>query len=341
MKVNNLTVELGYDCNGACDYCFQKSDRQNKTGVFQDIDGLLVLLRFLDKNDLLDDNFTIMLYGGESLLYKEMIQKIIDRIRENFHPIFKITTNGLLLNEKNVEWILKNNIHPTISVDGGPKVHNLHRKNIIDNQTFYRQIREFNTMKGSVISTAQSTITPDTVSELFSSFLTIENLGFDKWWFELECLSKIGRSHWTDKIFKIYQEQLEQIVDFSDNKMEILPFSDMDKFLNKQYEESGSLYINAQGEIHCSCRLINNLTPQSLEYFYFGNLSNIDEDIAQKLNYVIKFCNQSPYFYNESCNSCIMNGFCLREIPGDKKAIYLQDRANCGFWLFMGRARYE
>lgn len=205
--INNLTIEFGYKCNSHCTYCYQNPHKGEK--FEQNIDKVVSFLLFLQKKEVLADNFSLMLYGGESTLYLNQIEELRKKIKENGLniPIF-ITTNGILLKEEG-DRIIGLNLHPTISIDGGPNIQRICRGDIPKN--YYPVIADFieKAHKKDIVVTCQSTITPLTVSNLFETFLLATSLKFDKWWFELECLSEIGKNQWNEVMYRQYKKQIQ------------------------------------------------------------------------------------------------------------------------------------
>jgi len=71
-------------------------------------------------------------FGGEPLLHKDLIKNIVQYARKISQDTdtkfyFKITTNGLLLDEEFVKYCKAENIFIAISLDGIPKAHDAHR----------------------------------------------------------------------------------------------------------------------------------------------------------------------------------------------------------------------
>ena len=72
----------------------------------------------------------IAFYGGEPLLNFELVKfcvnYISDRYKE-YDTYFTITTNGTLLTEDKIRFLVENNIHPIISLDGPKEEHDRNR----------------------------------------------------------------------------------------------------------------------------------------------------------------------------------------------------------------------
>lgn len=86
-------------------------------------------------------NTGIIFFGGEPLLRKDLIVSTINfcksfsaKTGRSFH--FKVTTNGLLLDESFLEYANKAGLIVGLSIDGIKTAHNTHRKNIQGMGTF-------------------------------------------------------------------------------------------------------------------------------------------------------------------------------------------------------------
>ena len=98
-----IRLLLGTQCNLNCQYC-----SQYKTDIEYSIEDC-------DKFVIPDNTSTIEFWGGEPLIYKKYIDRILPRI-QNIKK--SIITNGTLINQKIVNWFNDNNIAVTISHDG-------------------------------------------------------------------------------------------------------------------------------------------------------------------------------------------------------------------------------
>ena len=89
----------------------------------------------LDKNNtfsaLLPTEINIGFYGGEPLLEIDLIKKVVyliknKYIRKNITFTFSLTTNGVLLNSVNIDFLVENEFELLVSLDGNLN-HNSYR----------------------------------------------------------------------------------------------------------------------------------------------------------------------------------------------------------------------
>jgi len=82
---------------------------------------------------------SIGFYGGEPLLCWDTIVKIVEYTKEKFEDyVFSITTNGLLMDNSKVKYMLENRFSISISLDGGQKEHDRNRVDRNNKGTFDR-----------------------------------------------------------------------------------------------------------------------------------------------------------------------------------------------------------
>jgi len=134
-KISTFTIEVTQQCNLRCKYCCYSGDyddRRSHASVELSEENLIKCVKFIGENmDLESPYITICFYGGEALLSKRKIEQIINLLETN-HPdiyfVFSISSNGLLLNKSNIEWICNTpNLKIVITIDGDKVMHDKNR----------------------------------------------------------------------------------------------------------------------------------------------------------------------------------------------------------------------
>jgi len=120
-SIQLLKIQLGLSCNYSCDYCSQKFvERATETNK-KDIDA------FLEKLDVLEfdeqTGLKIEFWGGEPLVYWKTLKPLAEAILDRFSswkrkPFFSIITNGSILNDEIIDWLMRYNFTVSISHDG-------------------------------------------------------------------------------------------------------------------------------------------------------------------------------------------------------------------------------
>ncbi len=122
---------LTKNCNLACRYCFERqSETKNSSEGIMSFDtfnrGLDFFQRLinLDK-DRFNERKTIIFYGGEPFHNKKLlfsaITEIQNRIKKGDLPVqskMLVVTNGTLMNDEDIQFIKKNGVTVTFSLDG-------------------------------------------------------------------------------------------------------------------------------------------------------------------------------------------------------------------------------
>lgn len=134
-KISTFTIEVTQECNLRCRYCCYSgnyNDRRAHASVELSDKDLIKCIEFIGNNmDLESPYITICFYGGEALLSQRKIKQIINLLQTN-HPnvefVFSISSNGLLLNKHNIEWICNTpNLKIVITIDGDKVMHDRNR----------------------------------------------------------------------------------------------------------------------------------------------------------------------------------------------------------------------
>ena len=112
----HLTLHLTERCNMACRYCYQTPGARDMTPE---------LARRAVRACATGDNCGIIFFGGEPLLMQEQIWRIIhDCDADNPHRFhYKVTTNGLLLDDAFLKQAEKSRLHVAMSHDGVKEAH--------------------------------------------------------------------------------------------------------------------------------------------------------------------------------------------------------------------------
>jgi uncharacterized protein len=140
-KIDSYTICVTENCNLRCTYCcysgIYPEHRIHSNNSFKesDIPNIISFIGNTVKSDYLNVEF----YGGECLLELDWIKSFVAKVKEAFHEKeinLELSTNGILLREPVSDWIIQNNFHLFISIDGIGKLHDLCRKDVNGRGTF-------------------------------------------------------------------------------------------------------------------------------------------------------------------------------------------------------------
>ena len=119
--ISHLKIQMGLSCNYSCDYCSQKFvERQPETSK-KDIDAFMEKLNALHFDE--DVGLVVEFWGGEPLVYWKTLKPLAEAIAERFDawknkPRFTIITNGSILTDEIIDWLMMMDFSVGISHDG-------------------------------------------------------------------------------------------------------------------------------------------------------------------------------------------------------------------------------
>lgn len=172
-------LHITKDCNFNCSYCYQK-----KTNEYMDKSIAINLIDYAYNDAIMNHKktATISFYGGEPLLYKDLIYLVVEHCKKNngVKFDFKMTTNGSYLDKDFINYAAKNNFDIALSIDGVKIAHDKHRVTKKNEKTFDK-ITHFakNLLSELPNSSAMMTVNPDTACYFFESVVYLYQLGFN------------------------------------------------------------------------------------------------------------------------------------------------------------------
>lgn len=132
-----ICLHVAHDCNLACKYCFAgKGEYDGPKGLMSFETGKKALDFLIEKSGN-RRNLEVDFFGGEPLLNWDVCKQLVEygRSREkecNKNFRFTVTTNGLLLNDKIIDFCNKEMGNVVLSLDGRKETHDrlrISRKN--------------------------------------------------------------------------------------------------------------------------------------------------------------------------------------------------------------------
>ncbi|SDK56298.1 thioether cross-link-forming SCIFF peptide maturase [Natronincola ferrireducens] len=139
--VKALCLHIAHDCNIRCKYCFaSQGDFKGDRSLMTSHVGKKAI-DFLLQNSGNRRNLEVDFFGGEPLMNFDVIKEIVDYGREkeveyNKNIRFTITTNGVLLNKDNMDYINKNMYNVVLSIDGRKEVNDHMRYTVTGEGTY-------------------------------------------------------------------------------------------------------------------------------------------------------------------------------------------------------------
>lgn len=142
-KITMFTIEMTQQCNLRCTYCCYSGnyrDRREHNAKEITYDTLQHTLEYIKKHyDKNAEEITVCFYGGEALLAKKKVEWMISELLSIFKDKvrFSFSTNGLLLIEEVIDWLVNiQNTFVNVTIDGNKYMHDEHRRTVSGNGSY-------------------------------------------------------------------------------------------------------------------------------------------------------------------------------------------------------------
>lgn len=241
----HFTLHLTNDCTMSCNYCYV--DHKNVQTM-----SLETAKKVVDLASEASSGPTgIIFFGGEPLLHKALIYETIEYCKRkeksrNNSFYFKVTTNGLLLDEDFINLSIKENIFIALSHDGIKAAHDKHRIDNMGNGTFSILSDKINLLLAArPYAPVLMVISPDTVNFFYESVAYLYERGFR---YIIPSLNY--SAPWTEAHMKILKKQYEKLSNFYEEKTLA-----EDKFYLSPFEVKISSHINGDTYRNERCEL--------------------------------------------------------------------------------------
>ncbi|WP_432664978.1 Cys-rich peptide radical SAM maturase CcpM [Wukongibacter baidiensis] len=144
-RLNVITLQVTQQCNLRCSYC-------SFSGIYNDrvhSDKQMSLevakkgIDFMISNSLESPRLDVGFYGGEPLLRFDLIKECVSYAKQQGQGkevTFHMTTNGTLLRDEVVDFLVENNFKLLISIDGPEEIHDKNRRFASNNKGTFRII---------------------------------------------------------------------------------------------------------------------------------------------------------------------------------------------------------
>ncbi len=206
----HVTLHLTNGCNMACDYCYveRRDVRAMSPATARAAVDLAAGLTPQHSST------GIIFFGGEPLLHKELIEETVayaaarETAERGFH--FKVTTNGLLLDDAFVDFARRNHVFLALSMDGGPAAHDRHRRDA-DGKGTYERVCESarRLLRSNPYAPVMMTVNPYTAPLYADSVRHLYDLGFRY----LICSLNVA-ARWQDEDMAVLQQQYRRLAQF-------------------------------------------------------------------------------------------------------------------------------
>ncbi|TJX65654.1 thioether cross-link-forming SCIFF peptide maturase [Soehngenia saccharolytica] len=139
--IKAMCLHVAHDCNLKCRYCFASQGNFKGQRQLMDLETGMRALDFLVENSGNRKNLEVDFFGGEPLMNFDVVKDLVAYGRKlekksNKHFRFTITTNALLLNDENMNFINENMDNVVLSLDGRKSVNDYMRMTLNDGGSY-------------------------------------------------------------------------------------------------------------------------------------------------------------------------------------------------------------
>jgi uncharacterized protein len=143
-KLKHMIFEFTETCNLRCKYCAYSGHYENNrihSGNSMSYETAIDAVNFFINHSCSSETVTIGFYGGEPLTQFTLLERVVEYIKqfEDRDIEIRISSNGLLLSGKILDWLNKyNNIYVDITLNGPQNIHDNMRVDIKGDGSYSR-----------------------------------------------------------------------------------------------------------------------------------------------------------------------------------------------------------
>lgn len=331
-EILNIVLHITNKCNLQCSYCYANANNKHSKAI--SIDNILKLIEVLNINSI--NNINFIFHGGEPLIKLDLLKKIVNIIKTNYQGnyFFSIQTNGTILNDTIIDYIVKEKINLSISLDGYQEIHDKHRVDLNNTGSHSRVLRNIRILQEKNVEFAVNSVLTEHCNpkELFEFYLENRIRGF-----KLEPVVNYGRSNGSNvKAMTIkYNEFIKELFLNNINSDIKLQEGRLMSFVYKLSGQSSPIICDNE---HC------NFGVRMLMIDEYGDIYPCEEFYRQKQyrTYNIQHCNNYDQIKKKTselilkqqrskeklCKNCTIKCFCPGICPSQ---LFSDDISLCYF----------
>ena len=211
--LKDLFWECTLTCNAKCKHCGSSAEKKKYDGELstEEIKNAFKHIA----NDMDASKILINVTGGEPLVRKDLCE-VMEYATNELGFRWGMTTNGMLLNNENIEKLKKANMETiSISIDGLQDTHDRFRGVPGSYNTIINNIK--NLKKAGFVKRLQVTTVfhKENINELNELYNIMLELGLDSW--RLVSMDPIGRANENDELL-LNGKEIKQVLDFIKSK---------------------------------------------------------------------------------------------------------------------------
>lgn len=317
--IKAMCLHVSHDCNLRCAYCFASQGDFHGDRMMMDLETGKKALDFLLENSGNRYNLEVDFFGGEPMMNFDVVKQLVDYGRErekeyNKHFRFTMTTNGVLLNDENIEYLNREMANVVLSLDGRKEINDPMRPTVNGKGSFDTIVPKFQRLiagRGDKDYYIRGTFTNHNL-DFSKDVMLYHDLGFQKTSMEPVVTDPneeyaIRKEH-LDQILQEYEKLSEEYLRIRKDDPDFLFFHYMIDLSGGPcaYKKSigcgaGSEYVavTPTGEIYPCHQFVGE------EDFLLGN---VNDGIVNKG--LQKQFHEADVFHKDACTECWAKYFC-------------------------------
>lgn len=327
---NRLILNITSKCNLACRYCYANEGAygiENSKFLSEDtLENAMNSMIEMFKDGI---NY-IQLFGGEPLFNKKILYNTVNRIKDIFKkrnlscPKFLMVTNGTLLDDESIDFIVKNFESITISLDGNKYINDFNRRYTREDLSVYDSVKEnmkkIKEKDKNFIVFCEATINKAHIDDYvknkdINNFYSVMQLGFD--YFQIAPVfgsnnEKVSLEYANPEDIKEYFDSIIERTYYDENgeiKQSMPSYNVYNCLKNKVAAGNGcgasqnDIAIDVNGDIYPCFMFIGS--PE----FLIGNVNDFNLEEALRKRKRIQDDMKSA-LHKDKCNECWAQDLC-------------------------------
>ncbi len=146
--IKAMCLHIAHDCNLRCKYCFASTGDFGTGRKLMPLEIATAAIDFLLEKSVGRENLELDFFGGEPLMNWDVVKETVAYARSKEkeygkHFRFTITTNGMLLDDKKIDFINKEMSNVVLSIDGRKEVNDRMRVRVDGSGSYDRIVERY------------------------------------------------------------------------------------------------------------------------------------------------------------------------------------------------------
>lgn len=270
-----FNIWLTEACNLKCTYCYES----NKSMQYMQKDTIENAIEFISRKSRKMSCCLINFHGGEPLLAFDNIMYFVSELNKRIeHPVYSLTTNGLLLDEEKLKKLYESKIYLSLSLDGNADVNDQCRISRDGKGTYERVVSKIPLiMKYYSELRIRMTVTPATSVHLYESVKHIYQLGGKL----IIAVPDLYDKNWTQELINGLEKQVFDLYrEFENTDLEFIFFEKLENCKKGKCDGGiNEFNISIEGELYPCSFITGN------KEFLIGNvIDDVDDELLSKFS---------------------------------------------------------